>query len=208
MDILIPVSSPGIGVADIPAALVKARIPVHKWPQTENGALEDFLTMIREEAVTLHWENGRLTLHIMVAVPYIGYIDERMHELYEAYQLNLDSAHLGRVHYKSRPFEGSLGETMQRYWDGRIENGRTAIERGLREELDWCDTSLYELSKWQGSTWETSPPTPSDKRLGLTDIYHRYRMHCVIGPELYNPEGYIHLDAVKKKKEVFLWKDI
>ena len=196
-----------IPIAEVPESLAKARIPVHKWRQTDNGALEDFLEMLRTEAVDLYRHNGHLILVILVAVPYIDHVGSVLHELYEAYQECLDSSRPGRVTFKSRPFSGSLGETLLRYPDGCIENPQRATRRGIHEELGWVD-SQYELSRWSGDEWVRQGPQPSDKYPGLQDAYFRHRMHCFIKDEIFDLEGYVHIDPKKMRKQVFHWMEI
>jgi len=188
----------------VPEALIHAHIPTHTWTQGVERGIAELICSLKTEQVSLHNQHGKLVLHIHVAVPYIGYLGPNLQELYEAYQVRLDGEYAGKIHVNSRLFQGSLGETLNKnedYW--------TATRRGLHEELGWdSETPLYDLSAWQGEYLEVIGPCACSKYHGICAVYHRYRTHCIIDRELYRPEGYVHIDAHKRKKEVFLWKDI
>jgi hypothetical protein len=168
-------------------------IPLSQWGIPPAKSVDDLKRSMRFEDVRLVSENGKLTLHVRVAVLFVrnslnGYIEE----LQEAERL-----FPGNIRLPGRSFNGTLAETFE-----KNETSLQCAIRGLDEELGFKDQSKYVIKDLL-PIQKLGPILSPDHYPGLPVLYERNKFVCLISKELHRSE---YIEKRGERTTIFRWK--
>jgi len=169
-----------------------AGIRLSDWEKKPAKSPAELVSSLKYEEVELWLHEGKPTLHVKVAVPYVlCSIDGHLEHLYEAERI------FGGVSMPARDFDGTLGETFE-----KGEALLDAFKRGLAEELEFTDPSLYVLRE-MSAVQILGPKLSPDHYPHLKVYYYRYKCNCLINPVLRKEE---HIEKRSSRTTIWKWK--
>lgn len=179
--------------AEIIDILHKYGIPLQFWGKPPARSLEHFINLVREEQVRFRQNRSDcLTIDVNSVVVIVLHMRRgEWQEIYEERQVFPDGTEL------CRNFNG-IAETLH-----RGELVVPGAQRCLLEELHFRNNNLYSLSP--EISVEDRRPQASEKWPGITAVYHRHILQCVIPDSLYKEPGYMKKER-DGRRIFFKWK--
>jgi len=167
-------------------------IRLSDWGKGQAKPPEALVSSLTYEQVELWLHEGKPTLHVNVAVPYVlCSVDGHIEYLYEAERI------FDGVSMPAGDFDGTLGETFE-----KGESPLDAFKRGLKEELEFTDPSLYNLREMK-TVQILGPMLSPDHYPNLEVYYYRNKCNCLINPVLRKKE---HIEKRGSRTTIFRWK--